>query len=138
MKFENVKVGDTVFVRRSVSYGFKRSKSFFVPVKVERVTKKQFVLTNGNRYQKENGRLIGYGYSYNDNNAYLEGEVFGWNNGKVKDETKEMDEFINKLSTINNFNRLLETVKIHPETKMHSEEVVSLLKDLSNISKKIN
>ena len=46
MKFENIKKGDIVFILKEISTGWNTSKSFFIPVKVERVTKTQFILEN--------------------------------------------------------------------------------------------
>jgi hypothetical protein len=50
---EGIKVGDLVLIE---STGFKDYLT-----KVTKVTSKQFVTTNGNRFWKKNGRLVGSG-----------------------------------------------------------------------------
>ena len=54
MKFENIKVGDTVFFKDSVAYSWNGGKDFFIPQKVIKVTKKQFTLENKEKCRKGN------------------------------------------------------------------------------------
>jgi len=85
-KFKDIQVGDTVYMRKSVSYGWGQGRGFTIPVKVIRVTKTQFVVEGGNRYQKEWGTSIGdYG------SAKKEGE----------DQSKEMKEFAAHVKLMN-------------------------------------
>ena len=98
MKFENVKVGDTVFVEREIRYGWGNMKDFWIPTKVKRVTKTQFVVElDDRRFKKDRGYEIGcnsYGkYAKN------EGDVYGFGNKiRVYDQTAEMNEFVKKTS----------------------------------------
>jgi len=67
MKFENIKVGDKVVVKKSISLGWNRSKSFRVVTTVTKITKTQFT-ADGNRYKKDNGSMIG--------DSWIEAEVY--------------------------------------------------------------
>lgn len=60
MKFQDIKVGDVVYVRKEVKVSMwdRRGRDFWIPCAVERTTTKQFIV-DGKRYKKEDGRLIG-------------------------------------------------------------------------------
>ena len=69
MKFQDVKVGDNLYVKRSISYGWRQQKSFCIPTKVVRVTKTQFIVElNDGRYKKDTGSGYGdtCGYAYKE------------------------------------------------------------------------
>lgn len=92
MKFKDIQVGDIVYIREEVTYGWGERRLFFCPKKVERVTAKQFTV-GGYRYRKENGKMIG-GYSY----AYYSGDSLSSISGdKVVDQSKEMQAFKHRL-----------------------------------------
>lgn len=93
MKFAGIKVGDTVYVKETVKESpLGRGEAFFVPVTVERITKTQFI-ANGNRYKKENGRLIGGGFF---DYAYYLGEEIAPQDS-VDDQTEAMLEMKEKI-----------------------------------------
>lgn len=102
MKFENIKVGDTVFLEKVVSYGWRNSKTFTIPFKVERVTATQFIV-DGRKFKKENGREIGE-----------------YNFAKLQDidQSAEMKAFEEFLQVLWKTQKLLESVKITVETPL--------------------
>jgi hypothetical protein len=57
-KFDDIKVGDVVFINKKIETGWHSGKVFKISVTVERVTQTQFV-AGGNRYKKDCGSLIG-------------------------------------------------------------------------------
>ena len=83
-KFDDVKVGDTVLhkVAGLRIGGFDTAPSFWVPVRVAKVTAMQFVVEDGRRYRKSDGRVIGGRFSF----VVMEGSSDGWG-GRYKDET---------------------------------------------------
>jgi len=88
-KFKNIKIGDTVYIEKTIRYSFNNSNSFFIPNKVVHVTATQFKTENGNRYKKD-GRKIG-----ESSQCYNLGDTCGWNNKKVVcDQSNEMIEFV--------------------------------------------
>lgn len=92
MKFENIKVGDTVIDREIVRVTWGVTEAFFIRKTVKSVSPKQFVLEDGTRCKKEDGRIIGdYGY------VYIVGDKYN-RNKLVTDQTEEMEEFKQLLS----------------------------------------
>jgi len=132
VRFEDVKVGDTVLIEKSVWYGYGYRRDFNIAVTVERITKTQFV-TNGKRFKKDNGSEVCSGYG---SKAYLVGEEVGYVNKTIaKDETKEMNEFILKLKRINeikDFMKEIDNVKIMDLTDGQVSSLHSNIKGISN------
>lgn len=87
MKFKDIQEGDVVCVQKTISIGRRGGRSFFVFMPVERTTPKQFIV-DGERYQKEDGKLIGkyFDYAYYPDDDMAHGE-------KAIDETKAMQAF---------------------------------------------
>jgi len=104
MKFEDIKVGDTVMIEADVRYGWRESKSFWVPANVTKVTPKRFFIGEYNQFRKDDGVKVGDGYAA----ARSIGDVYNdW--GKqvtVTDQSVEMAEFkdlVNKWLSVNTF-----------------------------------
>lgn len=86
-KFENIKVGDTVYLHRGVRYGFNSDRWFYVPVEVTKTTATQFTCgSNNRRYQKDGGRQIGG--AYHDRVDIKSEDVFDQTNEMIKFEVQ--------------------------------------------------
>ena len=93
-KFEDIKVGDTVYRLESIRFGAwfqKKYKTFFIPEKVTKVTKSQFIVDDI-KVWKKNGDGVGKRY------AYKLGEKIG--NTIVTDQSAECVEFIDCIESI--------------------------------------
>ena len=103
MKFENINVGDTVFVKKYVNFGWRQAKGFWIPTKVKRVTKTQFVVEESDRrFKREFGSEIKGRYL---ETARLENETYGYRGeSKVYDQTEEMNAFAKKVMLVTNLN----------------------------------
>ncbi len=133
MKFENVKVGDTVFTEKIVRYNWSSSRTFFIPEKVTRITKTQFVVESGDRYKKE-GYKIGDRFT----SAYLLGDYSSWaglNKKLVSDETKELEDFKLKLWLENRFNKMSENMSVEKNSKLSIEDLKNIIAKLKAIEK---
>lgn len=82
--FEDIKVGDTVFIEKIVKFGWSNRRYFTIPVNVTRVTKTQFTVSSGERFKKDGGRQIGKG-------------IYSLGKKEGVDQTSEMKEFELKL-----------------------------------------
>lgn len=139
MKFENIKVGDTVVTQASVRYGWNSGKSFYIPVAVKKVTPTQFTTENGKRFKKD-GRGIG---DERFKNVYYLGDKSGYHgaNEIVKDQTKEMNYFISKLklerSIIDSFEKL--TLSVNSDFTIDQLNALEIkVSEINSILKKSN
>jgi len=113
MKYENIKVGDTVYLEHKVRTGWRNGKIFWLPVTVEKVTPKQFQVKN-KKYRKDTGRIVGDAY-YQDGSGYCkdigDDEPY-YPNGKdkVSDQTIEYRAHIGKLKAIKSINEMTEDI----------------------------
>jgi len=132
MKFEKVKVGDIVFVQIGVSYGWNNCETFFVPRKVARTTKTQFITEQNERFRKDGRGLGDSKYS----NVYIKGEKPCYYSEKiVVDETKEMNEFISKLNLERNIKKDLEKLKLNYNSDLSTGELSEIECKLKEINK---
>ena len=99
MTFQDIKVGDTVFIQKAVSYAWHRAKYFWVPIKVIKVTPTQFICEGDLRCKKDGGALIGTGQG-----------IRKFVRLKMPDETHLMQEFSAKLSAIRHLKQVAEKV----------------------------
>jgi len=117
MKFKDIKEGDEVMVRKIVKRSlFDMGISFWVPAKVERATRKQFIV-NGNKYRKENGIAIGIRCQ-----CKLVGEV--------PDETKKIDALERKIAMIHAIRERGEALTRMNHDSKNIKEIYSLLKQI--------
>lgn len=86
MTFKDIEVGDIVYIEETVKASLFNHVSFFVPKKVERITKTQFIV-NQKRYRKLDGYEVGNNY----NKAFKLNES-SWGGKTVVDETDKMKE----------------------------------------------
>lgn len=133
MKFKDIKVNDIVYVKNTINIGWKYRKSFYLPGKVTKVTNTQFQITNGDKYRKEDGRKIGDKYYY----AYNKGDIdrSSFVDKTVKDETKEYNEFKQKISLERQLRLDLESLCINSNSHLTIPELKGI-KSLLNIIKK--
>lgn len=135
MKFKDIKVGDTVYVKEMVVYGWNESESFWIPKKVERITKTQFLINGDRRFRKDNGNEVGSSYG---STAMLLGEELGWC-GIVKDQSKELISFKKKISLVNHINEQAKSIKLGLNSKLSTErlqEINTLLSTAKELLKK--
>jgi hypothetical protein len=92
-KFANVAVGDTVYGKKEISYGWGNSESFWIPCKVEKVTPKQFQV-GGEKYRKSDGLKATSSYGYEGCKYIGDKDSWGW---IVSDQADECRAFINRL-----------------------------------------
>ena len=114
MKFENIQVEDEVFVPYSVRTGWRESQEFYIPEKVVKVTKTQFVTESNKRFSIKYGRQIGESFS----SAKCKGDKMGLSRKEVYDQTEEMNELKAKINLIHKINLLLEKVSIDYNTEL--------------------
>lgn len=82
--FEDIQIGDVVYLRHEVYHSYYVRDKFFLPHTVDRVTSKQFKIGNVH-YRKSDGKAVGHTYS-----AYKLGEKVGAYS-IVKDQTAEYE-----------------------------------------------
>lgn len=135
LKFKDIKAGDTIFEEKFVSTGYNKGRYFFIPTKVVRVTKTQFVTESGNRYHKD-----GRGHGYTRGKALLEGEKIGFLKDRiVTDQTKEYNDFLDyKKVSIQVRNRLEDVSRLYNiECGLEYDELVALNRSLELIYEKL-
>ena len=129
MKFENIKVGDTVFTQKKVSYGWNLAEFFYISEKVTKVTKTQFTVESGDRYKKDGVKIGDIFY-----NAYYEGDEMGWNDKTIVcDETEKMKDFKLKLVLEGKLNRMAEKIKILQNSNLSTDELKQIIGKLTEV-----
>jgi hypothetical protein len=133
MKFENIKKGETVYIRYKVSSmgGYHRSLygEYFLPKEVTNVTPK-FFDADGMRFYKEGGRERKSGYECKT--AYNMGDTaYG---EEVKDQTSEYKNAMSLLRQLEKARSLI--FRYHVDHKIWSEEDLDLLVKLLTKNKK--
>lgn len=121
--FEDIKVGDKVYLEEKVVIGFNRFKTFSIPYIVKRVTKTQFVTEKDRRFDKKYGREIRDRYS----RANLDG----------KDETNEMNQFKFKLKLISRLNNILSSLRMSKESDLEPVEIQQMIRWAMKIQSKL-
>lgn len=101
MKFKDIKVNDTVLIRKEVSYGLHKQKYFWIPTPVTKVTPKQFEVLN-HKFNKADGSMVGGSYG---DYVYLEGDMF--HSEKITDETTAYSAFNNLVKEVLEIKNLL-------------------------------
>ncbi len=130
MKFENIKVGDTVYIEKTIKYSWNRGETFFIPAKVKRITNTQFVTEGGERFKKD-GRGIG-GVKYRV--AYNIGDSYGWGNKKtVKDQSVEMKLFEEKIRLERFLSQEIESIKVNINSDLTLADLKTVRKTVSRL-----
>ena len=133
MKFENIKVGDVVYINKPVKYGYRQEEPFFVTVKVIRVTDKQFVIEGDRRFKKATGEQIGvhfgHAFNLNDKNFYDE---------TVTDQTKERANFVQRLVLEQEVNEMFKNLALAPNSGVSTESLLEIKIKLNEIDELIN
>lgn len=133
MKFENIKEGDSVLVIKKVSYGWRCYKQFYVRDTVKKITKTQFSTETGHRFKK-NGSEIGQGCF---TNCYYQGDL-NFKNQLIKDQTKEMEYFISKLSLERTIITGISKINIELNSKIKLDDLKQIQEMLSKINQLTN
>jgi hypothetical protein len=128
-KFENTKVGDTVYVLEDVTLGWNNAREFFVPKLVTKTTATQITIEGDKKYNRDGRRVGGHGYG---DNIFYEGEN-SFYKGVAIDQTKEMKEFKIKLNKEQLIQRDIESLKIVLDSKLTIEELINLQAKISEI-----
>jgi hypothetical protein len=126
--FKEIKVGDTVLAIRTIQTGGLRQESFFVPIAVSRVTPKQFVLDNGQRYWKGDGSTVGDSYQ----------RCYRVDNGYYKDQSAELEkrkEQVRKCSSISHLISNLNKADFLDLDNENQDEILVLLGKIKKLSK---
>ena len=100
MKFQDIKIDDKVLKESFVSTGYSTGKYFFSTFVVIKVTKTQFVLSDGTRVRKSDGKIIGERYPefvYNEGDTYY-APFHG--HKVVKCQAKEHIAFLKKIHKV--------------------------------------
>lgn len=118
MKFRDIKVGDSVMQCTVVSLGIGCRPSFFIPIKVARVTPKRFVLENGEIYNKKDGTGVGHRYSVHS----VE---------KQEDQTEAMNKAIKKRNNLQEIWEVANLLSKSHNVEPHFEELYKLLEPIS-------
>ena len=138
MKFENIKVGDTVFTPKYVRYGYNRRERFFIPQKVTKVTKTQFTVEDGDRFKKDSGIKIG-GQFYTQ--ATYEGEdvsqPFSSEKEVVTDQTEAMNAFKMKLKAEKKINEIAKNIRCELNSNLTLLETLELVGKLEKIADRL-
>lgn len=111
--FEDIKVGDTVYLFQEVYFNYSRIEKYLLPHIVDRVSPKQFK-ANGYRFRKSNGSVVSSKLRFR---AYLDG-----------DQTAEYQEAIRTLNLIRLVNKRI-TDLYRDNLKNITLEQVSKLRD---------
>ena len=126
-KFQKINVGDIVYYNKEVKYGFQQYKFFFIPIKVTRVTKTQFILENGKKCRKNGGLINEYNLVYD-----LGEKIDNFSKKVVTNQTSEYNDFMQKLKIeqyIRNFD-----VNIHLNSKLTIDELNEIKTKLDEVS----
>lgn len=135
-EFENIQINDIVLTEKQVSFGWGDYKSFYISQKVIKVTKTQFVIESGDRYNK-NGHIC---QSDSWKNAYKLNETYQ-KFGKTlirTDETKEMEVFIYKLKLESEIIAYLADLKITTNSLIPIAGLNAIKTKLTEINNVIN
>jgi len=130
MKFENIAIDDTVYIRTGVRDGY-NTAHFWIPRKVEKVTPKQFMVS-GERYKKEDGAQIGDVYAYACNLGDNTGSMSG---GDVTNQMKEKNDFVHKRNMCANISlitRKLGSINFSADTK-NLVEINALMQQIEDL-----
>jgi hypothetical protein len=134
MKFDDIKVGDIVFTEEKVSYGWNYSENFWLPRKVERVTKTQFVIEGGDRFKKNGSKMGTYGVW-----AKFEGDNYGFSDSnKVSDQREEMDAFKRKIQAERNINNIIANIKVEANSDFDLKTLNTILASLEAVRAILN
>ena len=128
-KFEDVKIGDIVYIQVEVMASWGIGRDFWVPRPVERVTPKQFVIAN-NRYKKDDGRAVAGKYYNRVANLgdKINGEI-------VKDQVKEKNKFIVSIKLAREGNETIKGMRLN-YAQTNLEEITEKLEELDRLINK--
>lgn len=106
MNFENIKVGDTVYVVETVEFNH-TINYFTVPAKVRSVKKKTFRIETGETFMQNNGHAYAKWNRHEHSKAYVKGEY----DGIIKGAKDMLPEYRHALESRNLLLKV--TAKLH-------------------------
>jgi len=128
IKFENIKAGDELLIKKRIQVGWNISKEFTIPIKVDKTTKTQIVVEGGRRFKKENGVEI-KGNSWGQA-IFYPGDKESWYSKKgAYDQTHEMVEFIKTINILLENKKIIASLSL-TEDNPHLTEINKLLKNV--------
>lgn len=133
--FEDIKVGDTVYLRSQVCHSWHVKPLFFLPHTVDRVTSAQFKVGNL-RYRKSDGKAVGENHS-----AYKLGQKCGYHDKAVYDQTNEYEESMLLYEVNRNCRNIITQLDKWSVGSMHSlgidkaKKIEELLEEICDIGR---
>ena len=122
--FEDIQVGDIVFIKDYIKYGFNIEEVFWVKAMVKRVTPTQFVTDNERKFRKKDGKEIG-------------GHYFSYAKKEGTDQIKEKELFKKKLSLIYNARKKIDNLPLNFTSSelndLNVNKLIEINKYLDNI-----
>lgn len=137
MKFQDIKVGDSVLCSVSIRYGFNSSVNYLVQKKVTRLTNTQIVIGE-QKFYKEDGREVGDSW----NQIYLLSEIGtqGRHYRQIEDETQKYMNDVAKVKQISLISKELSKLEksLQSIPNVLKNISVSDLENTSNLLTSIN
>ena len=132
MKFENIKAGDKVMAYRSFSGLYHgTSQSFWVPVKVEKVTPKQFYIEGFNdRFRKQDGSNAICGNSPTKYTRHV------YKFGEVENQYVQAFRYIERIKNVRKYNSYIKDFDWKKANELDYEKAASLEAELFSVLSK--
>ena len=127
-KFEDVKIGDIVYIQVEVMASWGIGRDFWVPRAVEKVTPNQFMIAN-DYYKKENGGLVG--------NSFCKAANLGdkINSSTVKDQVKKKNKFIASIKLARKGNEIIKGMELN-YSQSNLKEITTKLEEIERLINK--
>jgi len=126
-KFENIQVGDTVYIREEINTGWNRGRSFWMPKKVTRLTPTMFELDDV-KYRKSNGRKVTS--DYGGGSAYRLGDSVNAVDKCVTDQTDEYKAFKSHVLNVQHTRKLFEKLQSRITFDIKCVDIFNNLKEI--------
>ena len=97
--FEDIKVGDLVLTPDRIRHAWKAAY-FLTRSKVIKVTPKRFTVEEGKTFRKDNGKVVGEGFSFDKAEVY----------DKDLDQIEERDKYVSRLDLASRISALAASV----------------------------
>lgn len=108
MKFNDLKVGDTVYILKAVKTSYNTGKSFFIPQTVIKVMNTQFKLSDGANCMRTTGKVVGSVFD----RCYFENSDNSYGRRIIEDQTEEYNNFKEQVEIEKRLRSRLESLSI--------------------------
>lgn len=142
MKFENIQVGDEVFVPQVLEQGHRSYKLFYTPEKVVKVTNTYLVVESGRQFCIDDEKGVegqelksNLGLELKLNGDYL--DDYG-DATKVYDQSKEINQFLEKKRLIGDCNDMLVGLRVNYETQLDLSQIKEIHQIVKTLYKSIH